>query len=232
MNTLLGTSSQSLARLFLNEPLDHAASTSSQPHHDSDSLSQKKMISSSRSTNGASGVSVSMMMSSLSYRMDRARKRQLFLQTYTLESADKSRAAKRVKRVFSKVKLLVVSAVTCTRIGWLGFESHHQQPAGVYGRRLYVNDPYRCEGLGCAACRPITDVRSRPISGNDKFHKQRKLQNSKELTGTQAISPTGSAIQANSCRNTSPRVPLNATIVATMETKSDRSPILSRLGNA
>uniref|UniRef100_A0A7N0ZV34 Uncharacterized protein n=1 Tax=Kalanchoe fedtschenkoi TaxID=63787 RepID=A0A7N0ZV34_KALFE len=121
MNTLLGTSSQSLARLFLNdrEPRDHAATTSSEDHQDSFAQSRtfsvrKKVISTSRSKNGSSGVS--MMMSSLSYRMDRARKRQLFLKTYNLESADKSQAAKTVKKVLCKVKDAVVSF---TKIGAL-----------------------------------------------------------------------------------------------------------------
>lgn len=72
-------------------------------------------------------INVSKLTTSLSYRRDRARKRQIFLQSYNLGSSedttsvasDKNRKSKKLKRAVDKVKSVAVSVVSFMRISSL-----------------------------------------------------------------------------------------------------------------
>lgn len=74
-------------------------------------------------------INVSKLRTSLSYRRDRARKRQIFLQSYNLggssssedthSSSDKNRKSKKLKKAADKVKSVAVSVVSFMRISSL-----------------------------------------------------------------------------------------------------------------
>lgn len=75
-------------------------------------------------------INVAKLRTSLSYRRDRARKRQIFLQSYNLggssssedtsASPDKKRKAKKLKLAADKVKSVAVSVVSFMRISSFG----------------------------------------------------------------------------------------------------------------
>ncbi|KAL8088166.1 hypothetical protein AgCh_038082 [Apium graveolens] len=74
-------------------------------------------------------INVSKLRTSLSYRRDRARKRQIFLQSYNLSgssssedtssASDKNRKSKKLKKAADKVKSVAVSVVSFMRISSL-----------------------------------------------------------------------------------------------------------------
>lgn len=74
-------------------------------------------------------INVSKLRTSLSYRRDRARKRQIFLQSYNLSgssssedtssASDKNRNSKKLKKAAEKVKSVAVSVVSFMRISSL-----------------------------------------------------------------------------------------------------------------
>ncbi|KAK9284784.1 hypothetical protein L1049_023961 [Liquidambar formosana] len=109
MNTLVRSTTFSLDRRFdAYEPLDQSGEMGAEENSGWRTFSKRNKESHK-------------MITSFSYRRDRARKRQIFLRTYKLGSVNTSEQSTsgKLKKVFGKVKTVVVTVVAFARIGSL-----------------------------------------------------------------------------------------------------------------